>query len=379
MINKSQIDKLIEKVGKHCISIYMPTFRAGRTQEDQLRFKNALSEVLDKLQQRGFDKKEAHRFLGKGYELLDNDEFWMYQSDGLAVFISENSFEYYTLPVHFNSRMEIGTTFYIRPLMPMFDENGRFFLLALSQNEVKFFEGNRYSITPVIIDDLVPQNMEIALALDEPQGTLQMHGTGNTNGNPIFHGQGLGKDHKVKQLKQYFTQIDAGLMTMLHDENAPMILATVDSNAPLYRDSSNYTNIAGTHISGNPENTDPVLLHEKAWAIMSDFANTNRKEFKQGFNDLLAANKASTFLSDIVPATVQGKVETIFLDRNAVAWGNYNSEKFAVETHELKQTESYDLLEFAARQVFKQGGTVFNVSKEEFPADEAIVNAIYRF
>lgn len=127
MINNKEINKLINSNSDHCLSIYIPTFRTGNVQEDYLRFKNALSEGLEHLQTHGFEKQDAHKFLAKGYELLDKDDFWLRQSDGLAVFISEGYFEYYRLPIHFEQGVYTSTQFYIRPLMPMFTENGRFF------------------------------------------------------------------------------------------------------------------------------------------------------------------------------------------------------------------------------------------------------------
>ncbi|MEM9884574.1 MAG: hypothetical protein AAF849_01690 [Bacteroidota bacterium] len=378
MINKKEVNRLMEVVSDHCISIYIPTFRVGNVQEDNLRFKNTLSEALDHLQARGLEKKEAHQFLMKGYELLDNDNFWLRQSDGLAVFISKDHFEYYRLPIHFKKRVHVYTQYYIRPLMPMFTENGRFFLLALSQNDVRFFEGDRYSITPIIIKDLVPANMEKALLYD-PNTSLQMHSGNGNDSKGIFHGHGLGKNKEEAYLKEYFSMIDKGLMEMLHDENAPMILATVDENAPIYRDVSNYNHIMDVNVSGNPDNSDPVKLHERAWSIMTDLDNKNRNNFKENFGAYLADNQASTFLTDIVPAAVEGKIESIFMNYEEDIFGRYDREKHRAEIHEEQQNDSYELLEFTARNVFMQGGKVFNVPKEEFPQQESEVNAIYRF
>ncbi|MEM8524037.1 MAG: hypothetical protein AAGG68_05320 [Bacteroidota bacterium] len=376
MIDKKEMNQLMEMTSDHCVSIFIPTFRVGQIQEDHLRFKNALSKALEQLQRRGFEKDDAHKFLTKGYELLDDDDFWTRQSDGLAAFISKDHFSHYTLPIHFEHRVETYTQFYIRPLMPMFSENNRFFLLALSQNEVRFFEGNRHSITPVKIEDLVPENMEAALMLDDPNGTLQMH---NSGGDAIFHGQGGGKDKDDAYLKDYFRQVDKGLMEMLHDEDAPMILATVDRNAAFYKEISEYSNLLDTHISGNPEGWDAVGLHERAWQMMTELKNESRKEYQSTFGDHLAENKASTFLTDVIPATVEGKVESIFMDKDATVIGTYDSENHKVEVHEERQNDSYDLLEFAARNVFLQGGKVYNVAKEEFPNQDAEVNAVYRF
>ena len=151
------------------ISIFIPTDRAGDGQAARIRFKNQLSEVVEKLmdekiQQHPMSKNEALGYTSKAYELLDNNEFWSFQSDGLSVFIDEDTFSYYTLPVDFKTFNYVGNVFYLKPTIPAINNQSRFFILALSQNEVKFYEGAPHSITPVIIEDLVPANLEESLA-----------------------------------------------------------------------------------------------------------------------------------------------------------------------------------------------------------------------
>jgi hypothetical protein len=379
MINRKTLDQLINIQSEICISLYIPTYRAGNSLEDKIRFKNILNDTRDNLQKRGMSKKEALRFLAKGYELLDRDKFWLEQSDGLAVFISDGHFSHYVLPLDFEIRSIIDNIFYIRPLLPLFSEDKRFFLLALSQNKVRFFEANRYSITPVIIDDIVPANMEVALRLDEPAGTLQMHGATSSRGSAIFHGQGIGKDHHIKRLSDYFTLVDEGLMTMLHDEKAPMLIATVDSNFPIYQEVSQYPALMNVNISGNPDHMDPIELHERAWHIMRPIEQEERKQASMDFRDKLSTGKASVDPSVIVPAAIAGKVEHVFLDSKAMLYGRYMESLHKVEINDRKQPDNQELLEVIARKVFEQGGTVFNVDRSEFPMSQSPVNATMRF
>jgi hypothetical protein len=367
-----------------CVSILIPTHRAGHAQEDRIRFKNALAEASEKLRQahivfnnEGMSEKEVKGFLMPAHDLLEKDDFWLHQSDGLAVFIGNNLFEHYEVPINFEPRVYIHHHYYLYPLLPLLDKNDRFFLLALSQGEVRFFEGHQYTITPVKINDLVPANFTAAMAMEDPEKSLQMHGSGDA---AIHHGQGIHKDQKDWQIEQFCRMVDDGLMEMLHDENAPMIVAGVDELVAVYKNISNYKDMVAAHVGGNPENDDPVLLHEKAWAKMQPFFQEKIKAQKELFDGALAKNKASASLLDIVPAAVNGKVETLFLAEGMpVIWGYHAEQDNTVKIHEKRAPQSMCLINLAAVKTYEQGGTVRIMDQIQLPASTAQANAIFRY
>ncbi|MEZ4690265.1 MAG: hypothetical protein R3A12_08800 [Ignavibacteria bacterium] len=62
--------------------------------------------------------------------------------------------------MHFEEFSYVSNEFYLKPLMPFFNDDGMFYLLTLKADEVKFYEGARDSITEIRIDDLVPSRIE---------------------------------------------------------------------------------------------------------------------------------------------------------------------------------------------------------------------------
>lgn len=377
MISREQINKVMEHEGYPSVSIYIPTFRVGQEQEDRIRFKNGIQQAQNELENSGMERADALSFLAKGHELIDDDEFWRYQQEGLAVFIGKNFFAQYRLPIHFKQHTSVDQHFYIRSLMSLFTEETDFYLLALSQNEVRFFKGNRHSIQAVDVSEHVPENMEKALMLD-PDSSLQMHGS-DMPGGAIYHGHGGGRDKMDGYLKEYFAIVDRGLREFLDDETIPMILATVDVNASLYQDVAKYNHLLEKYVAGSPEDMSPQQLHESAWETMDGHVHTNQNNFREKFGSYLADNRASTSATDIIASAVEGKVESVFIDKEAELYGTYDADLHKVEIHQERQDNSQNLLEFLARRVFAADGKVFNLSKEEFPHQDADMNAIYRF
>lgn len=383
---KDLIDYQTDNFDQVYASIYIPTYRAGNAAEDRIRFKNALSDAGQQLityheRKSGvseFDKKEAYRFLKHPYNLLEDNHIWSHLSDGLAAFIGEDFFEYYPVPVSFNSFSHVGGTFYLRHLLPQLSGEDKFFLLALSQGEVRFFEVHRNHIYTVKIDDLVPNNIEEALMYDR-EPALQFHSIGS--GSAIYHGQGINKDTRGNDLRTYFRQIDSGLMKMLHDEHVPMIIAGVDYLIPMYREVNSYPYLMYNHIGGNPEQDNPIVLHEKAWQLMDSHFERKKAGIRKRFRDYFLQNRASSDLRETVLAAHEGRIDTLFVDKDIpLIWGKPKlGKEYTVEMHHERKVDSICLLEFAALETWKNGGTVFNVSRKTFPDTAAVVNAIMRY
>lgn len=382
--DKNKFKKLAEtfSTGEPRVSLYVKTHRAGDP-GDRIRLKNAITEAVDQLEAGKlfanpvYNKNEAMKFMAPAYDLLDNDEFWSDQSDGLAIFISEGTFEYFTVPVDFENFVYVGHEFYLRHLMPLITGENRFFLLALSQGAVRFFEGHKHHITPVIIGDLVPENLEAATFAYEKEG-INAHSAG---GRLITHGHADTEAQKDIDIEKYFRQVDDGLMEMLHDENAPLIIAAVDYLVPIYKNISKYSNIVDFHVSGNPDNEGPAMLHERAWSMMSDIFRKEKEEKKANFAAHLSNEKGTNELHETVRAAASGKVDTLFIDKNApVTWGFHKElTDYEVKTHEAQNAYNSCLLNYAALQTWKNGGTVYNVSKEDLPQEDSSVNTIFRY
>lgn len=382
LITKKDIEELSQVNDQPCISIFIPTHRSGfnNAKIDQLSFKNALNEARTQMEQSGLEPNEMHSTLRAGYELLEDESFWTKLSDGLAVFISSSRFVYFELPIAFNTYIFVGRNFHLKPLFPMFAGDGRFFLLALSQNEVRFFEGQRNSITPVIIEDLVPEDLEDALLFSSTEAQLQAHSSGNPINPGIYHGQGKGKDEKNKQLEKYFRQVDKGLMEMLHDETAPLIIAAVDYLVPIYEDISQYPNIMSFSVKGNPENDTPMQLHEKAWSFMQPYFKEEQRSLANDFQSKFAQEKAAISAYAVIPAAINGRVDTLFIDKDEPnLWGQFNAEDNSIRLHPARKQDSICLLNKAAIATFLQGGNVYNLSGTDLPYPEASLNAIYRY
>ncbi len=129
-----------------CVSLYTPTHRhIPETEQDPIRFKNLLREAEERLIASGLSAREVRELLQPAQKLLEDASFWKFQSDGLALFLSANLFRTYCLPFGFTEMTVVTNRFHLKPLLQVLTGDGRFFILALSQKQVRLLEGTAYA------------------------------------------------------------------------------------------------------------------------------------------------------------------------------------------------------------------------------------------
>lgn len=383
MLTKNELIELSKVHGAFCVSIFIPTTRAGEDAingKDKLNLKNQLRFVKNKLQKDGMPVDKIENFVKPIEDLLLDNKFWKYQSDGLAIFLSEGFFTYYTVPVYFKEYSILSNNFYVRPLLYLFNDDGLFYVLTLTTSEVKLFEGTRHTFTKIDIKDLVPGQLEDVVGYDYEQKNLQHRSQSGMNSGTLIHGQGEANAKVNSELKHFLNEVDKGITKLFHeDQRPPLILACVENIYGMYAKVNTYTNLFPKHIKESPSHLEDIILHEKAWLIVEDYFTQFRKEKLEKFNALLGTGKTATQIDEIIPAALDGKIETLFIENLEDVFGTYDPEKRLTTIADNEKQPNVSLLNLAAINVIEKGGNVFILDKEEIPEGIHQVFAIYRF
>ncbi|MDX1666845.1 MAG: hypothetical protein R3350_06435 [Saprospiraceae bacterium] len=379
MISNRKLKELSKARYDHCVSIYLPIQESADVHKRKEKFKELLTRAEDRLKERGVDKRDVHKMLFDAYELLEDEQFWTQEGYGVAVFVSEEPLQHFELPADWDERLVVGDRYYLKPLMPVVSGNKRFFLLALRENApASLYEGNRYRLRPLHLAHLVPSGVEEALELESADRELLHPSNQPSFDTPIFRGDRLGSDHHLKELKRYFVQIDAGVMKLLDDERAPLVLAGPDQYIPLYREVNSYLDSPQIHVSGDVDRFDEDDLHEKALEIVDEFYVSRRAVAKEGFDKRLESENASTSIFEIIPTAKSGKIESLFLQSGTHQWGRYDEKTDSIELHDEKQPDSIDLTDLAAVEAHLHGATVYLVEKGQMPMPGEKINATFK-
>lgn len=379
-------EELETLVGDHeypCLSLYIPTERMGaEVQQNRIRLKNLLQEAEGRLEENGMGRQEVSNDLQPARDLLDDDIFWQHQSDGLAIFLSPDHFNYFHLPLKFESQLVIGKNFHVKPLLPLYSGNGRFFILSLSQDNIRLLEGTRDSVDEIDVESL-PANLAEALRHDEMQEHIQWSaGKGASTGGgrplPTYHGHAVGDDNVKNDILRYFQKIDRGLMELLADERVPLVLAGVEYLLPIYREANSYNHLMEDAITGHPDEQSPEELHEQAWKILEPYFQRDQEEAVDRYAQLSGTGLASNDLTDVLPAAFYGRVDRLFVPLELEVWGTFDPDNRKMTVEQEPTGDNQDLLDLAAVQTFIQGGTVYAVTADQMP-DGSNVAAIFRY
>jgi hypothetical protein len=384
ILHPENLQTLLNETQDICISIYLPTHSVGREQQqDPIRFKNLLKEARERLKMRTMRQPDIEALLAPAEQLLSDEYFWQHQSDGLAVMISNDIFETFRLPVAFDPLLVIADNFHLKPVLPFMSGNSHFYILALSQNETRLLQGDRFSVSEIDLTN-TPNSLREALRFDDPEKQLQFHTEtatpGSTDTRPsIYHGQGIVEDDSKTELLRYFQKVDHGMMDFLHGEHAPLVIASVDYLFPIYQEANSYPNLVDDVLTGNPEERSNTDLHQDAWKLVKPIFRQELQDALNRYQELQGSESklASHHLSEIIPAAYQGQIDVLFVALGVQIWGNYDENEGSIQRHQEFQPGDQDLLDLAAIQTILNGGKVYTLKPEQMP--DPNIAAIYRF
>lgn len=380
LLSAEQLKGLMSKQGAPCLSMFMPTHRTGgEIKQDQIRFKNLLRKAEERLATLGLRTQGVLEFLAPLQKLASNVLFWRKQIDGLALFVSREAFHSFSLPVSFEELVLISDRFHLKPLLPLFGQFPRYYLLALSQNQVRLYEGASARLWEVDVKGL-PENMQAALQYDEPEKQVRFRGAAAGGGDrgALMSGHGAEIDDTKENLLKYFRQIDRALREYLRDETAPLVVAGVEYLFPIYKEVNNYSNMMEECIPGNPEELSPEVLHRQSWPIVKPFFMRAIENAVAQYRRFSGTGLASNDIEAIVAAASHKRVSHLFVARGARQWGFSDSERDFVKLLDGQEPGSEDLLDSAALHTYLSGGAVYVLPPEEMP-DYSPLAAVLRY
>ena len=370
LIQKKHIEHLKELESDINISVYIPTYIANNKELNRIGFKNTLSELEDKLKEKGLNEERISNLLKPLIDLESSSEdFWNFQSKGLVAFLNENVFEFATVPIRFEHQNLVEDYFYFRPVLPLLDEEYDVLVMSVSPQNIQLFNAKKYEMIEFDIEDLFPQNLEESHWHIDKNKILKNHESGET----IFHGQGGGKDSKEERVKRFFRDVYTGLEDFFKGEKRTLILAGTDKTVDLFKQSFHYKFIHEKHISGNHDETSVEELYEKVNDIITNDLDKEMSESLSKIDDVKHKEIVQTDIKEIVKASITGRIDSLYIKPSAKKWGYIDNEKLSIKLSKSKTNGEVDLYDRAAIETLLKGGKVHFTEKVEDDLSSDIV------
>lgn len=377
VLNHQRISELTKHRSPQSVSIFMPTHRAGHErQQDDIRLKNVVKHVEDKLQANNISSDIIDQLLEPILNLQSDDSFWEHRSDGLACFASPEAFYAYRVPISLDEQWFVNERFHVRPLLPLLRSDSLVYILCLTQESARLYEATKFAIREIELPE-IPR-----LELDGNEKTLQYHshnapahGKGATH-EAIYHGHGGEEDRSKKDTQKFFQLVDRAVSKVLQGQKAPLVLACVGYLAPIYESANTYGNLASEPVAGSPDNWNDDELRTHAWQLLEPRFQEQKRKAWESFQEAQSHDRGSDDLSTVVLASNEGRVESLFLVNGEQRWGHVDPTQRTVHLAN-DQSEGEELLDYAAVQSLTNGGEIFLL--DTLPETDSPIAATFRY
>jgi hypothetical protein len=185
-----------------------------------------------------------------------------------------------------------------------------------------------------------------------------------------------GSEGQKLRVRQYARQIDTALRPVLNGVNLPLILATTEPMASIYRSANTYPHLADPVIAVNPETTSDVELAAQARAALDAIYAQELAAIGELYERRASQGRATSDVAEAARAATFGAVDTVLVDIDAVVPGSVDDDTGGVSFG--ADGAGYGVIDEIARRVWTTGGRVVAVRAAEVPGGGPVA-AILRY
>ncbi|HKK28467.1 MAG TPA: hypothetical protein VKB18_10320 [Gemmatimonadota bacterium] len=387
---RQDLKDLLDEMDGPAVSIYVPTERTSSEAEtNRLRYRAALDRARELMGTADSSNGAGDGVVEELEPLVQEEEFWRYQSDGLAAFAAPGFLRLYRLPSSLPELVVVGPTFHTRPMLEYLQAPDRYWVLGLSQKKVRLWSGTANGVSPVDLKG-VPRNLMEALGYEfERDEKIVMrrkvrnasHGRHGRGGiMPVFHGHGIGTDDSEPELRRFFRAVDEGLQEMLEDEIGPLVLAAVKEYHPIYRDVSRLDNLADQGVEASVVNWNPDRVHEAAWPIAKAQVLKKIDRALELWENAYGAGKGEMDLANLGRLVVAGRMRLLLTERDRRVWGHIDRATGEIEVvregGEDPSGDAVELLDELAEMTILRGGNALVLSSDRMPTETGVAGIL---
>lgn len=363
--SRSDIQRLSAVRTPSCLSIYLPTTPITQdAQADRIALKNLARQGLEQLTQIGIPKHERDTIDEALGDLIDDDEFWRFQANTLAVLVTPAETLTFRLPNKLEPAVVAGDRFFIKPLLRALTVSQSAYVLALAQGSVRLVEvsGDLPAAT-VKVQDL-PSDAASAVG---KASILDRTGSGRIQGS---------EGQKVR-LRQYARQIDNALRGRLGGSETPLILAAHQPLDAIFRSVCSYPHLVAETLDMKPEETSDADLAQASRAVLDRVHAAELASLRDQFAARSAQARTTTDLAQAAKAATFGAVQTLFVDIDDIVPGHIDDDG-AVHFDDAAAAGNHGIVDQIASRALASGARVLGVRRADVPGGGSLA-AILRY
>ena len=355
---------LLDSTAAPWMSLYMPADPA----RNRIQLRTLLGQLRDDAPHVGLTRADINPLLPPAENLLRESRRTNDEMDGVALFLTLGAERPTLLPLPFAPSLvaQIDERPWLRPLWRGLEPDGPFYILSLWGGGAKLHRASRYQIDVIppsgpanSLDAVLRADVHIESKLNRPTPAATADTTGRRT-PMIYKSQDdiRHKDYVEDGLLRFFRRLDGRVRPLLDEERAstPLVLAGPKQLRRLYQTANKYHHLMSEGIEDSIRRQGTADLHRRAWEIVHPEFDQSRTDALDQFHasaEKTAANPGSVFL-----AAAHGRIDTLFVAEDPVAWGTFNDTTQRIELHSKRHTGDMEFLNAATVRTLQSGGTV---------------------
>lgn len=297
-MNRHDVRHVQQIMGYPCISITLPTHRTSpQNKQDAVRVKNLVRQAADRLLDE-FPKREMELLLIRLEKLAESIEYNTLL-DGLVLYTNQDYSRSFVLPLSVPERVVIDETFFTRNLVHALNHTTRYWVLVLSEQPTRLYEGVRDSLVEV-------QGEGFPMEHSMPGGGKSLPG-----------GPGVKKSaYRDEYHLKFFRQVDSALKAFMDDDRLPLVVVGVDRYQAFFNEVTNYQELIFGRITGNHDKTSPHELSKLVKPLVEEKFAEKRQQMLAELNKARSDRLVATEINDIWRKGAQGRGRHLLVEEN---------------------------------------------------------------
>ena len=329
----------------------------------RLQLKNAVAEAEEQFKALAVPKRTVWAVINPIRELVEDEDFWREQSRGLAILAAPDVLNTYAMPETVRPTVDVGDRWDLGPLLRGISHRDDAYVVGVSEgsNHLFLLAGAE---RPRELELELPDDLDSVLQHASNDGHADLPRPAGATGERIEH-------------HRYCKIVQDAVLARVRRPKLPMILAAIDEFQSAYRDINAYPNLLDRGIATHPDSLSPDELASRAGEILDAHYRRQLDDWRDRFGTRRAHQLGVQTLEDVARAAAAAAVEELLYDVDAQIEGSIDDLGFLTLADEPGPT-TYDVVDEIAVRVFRSGGLVRAVNRDEIP-DGSPVAAILRF
>lgn len=365
-----------------CVSVYMTLPATAPNQNERtnaLEWRETIRALEPRLNEQGGVARELAEALGNWDGIVQSQAA---RGKAIAVFRSPQIFQAAWLQSAVQNRAVAGPRFYIRPLLAEAARAKKFYILALSQKDVRLLRCTLRSAEEIALPAGTSTNFEQYMHGAKPDHVRVNVTTAGSSGGHTKGATGTTdteRETKPEYLAHFFRQLDRGINELLRGNNngAPLVLAGVEYEVAQYRTLTTYPHVIEENVQGAPNSLKSGEMHARAIEALG-------RDYERRVDTILAdynhkaGGGASNRLKDVVTAAHDGRVLSLLVSESLEQSGAFDERTHSAKGRAAVPSEEEDLVNAAAVQTILHAGQVYSVPNKKMP-NGAPAAAVFRY